>query len=112
LCRAMHFVICRECVQYIRENRAVVECPFCRTDATQRAYQEEMTEMLLPPLAQQTLSCLEVRPEMQMEGFSRIARETRVALRKCSISYEFFLFLVSRTRVEIDGTVSLFGHRD
>ncbi|OIR55623.1 MAG: uncharacterized protein A8A55_3631, partial [Amphiamblys sp. WSBS2006] len=69
LCRAMHFVICRECVQDIkeRENRTAVECPFCREKTSKKEYQREILGMFFSLRTQQTLLSLEMRPGMEIE---------------------------------------------
>ncbi|OIR56020.1 MAG: uncharacterized protein A8A55_3234, partial [Amphiamblys sp. WSBS2006] len=110
LCRKMHFVVCKECVQDIeeRKNRAVVECPFCREKTSKKAYHAEIIEAVFSFQVQQTL-CLEIRPDMEIETVSELTRETRVVLSNIGISDKLFFFFMSRTTVEIIGGVSLFG---
>ncbi|OIR55883.1 MAG: uncharacterized protein A8A55_3371, partial [Amphiamblys sp. WSBS2006] len=107
----MHFVICRECVQDIkeRENRAVVECPFCREKTSKKEHQEEILEMFFSLRTQQTLLSLEMRLAMEIETVSELKQTTRVVLSNCSISDKLFLFLISRTKMDIRGWISLFG---
>ncbi|OIR56279.1 MAG: uncharacterized protein A8A55_2975 [Amphiamblys sp. WSBS2006] len=75
LCRKMHFVVCKECVQDIeeRKNRAVVECPFCREKTSKKAYHAEIIETMFSFQVQQAL-CLEIRPDMEIEIVSELTR--------------------------------------
>ncbi|OIR57383.1 MAG: uncharacterized protein A8A55_1857 [Amphiamblys sp. WSBS2006] len=113
LCRAMHFVICEGCVQDIKErkNRAVVECPFCREEASKKEYHAEIMEKLFSLRTQQTLLGLEVRPDMEVESVAELALNSKVIFRNISISDRLFLLLISRTRMDVRGGISLFEHR-
>ncbi|OIR56507.1 MAG: uncharacterized protein A8A55_2746, partial [Amphiamblys sp. WSBS2006] len=112
LCRAMHFVICRECVQDIKErkNRVVVECPFCREKTSKKEYHSEIMETVFSLRAQQTLLGLEVRPDMEIESVAELTLNSKVVLCNISISDRLFLLLISRTKMDIRGRISLFGH--
>ncbi|OIR57088.1 MAG: uncharacterized protein A8A55_2157 [Amphiamblys sp. WSBS2006] len=103
LCRAMHFVICKGCVQDIkeRENREVVECPFCREETNKKEYHSEIIETVFSLRTQQTLLGLEVRPDMEVKSVAELALNSKVVLRNISIS----------DKMDVRGGISLFEHR-
>ncbi|OIR58520.1 MAG: uncharacterized protein A8A55_0697 [Amphiamblys sp. WSBS2006] len=114
LCRAMHFVICRECVQDIKERkpRVVVECPFCREKTNRKEYHSEIIEMFFSLRTQQTLLSLEMSPDMEIESVAELTLNSKVVLRNISISDSLFLLLMSRTKMDIRGGITLFEHRN
>ncbi|OIR55647.1 MAG: uncharacterized protein A8A55_3607, partial [Amphiamblys sp. WSBS2006] len=48
MCRQMHFVICRECMEYLkkRTDKREVACPYCKENKSDKAYQEEILGVL------------------------------------------------------------------
>ncbi|OIR57755.1 MAG: uncharacterized protein A8A55_1477 [Amphiamblys sp. WSBS2006] len=114
MCREMHFVLCRECVEYLRgrtDKREVV-CPYCREKKSDKAYQEEILGILFSLMSQQTLLSLELRPDMEVETVTRLTQETKVVLSNIAISDALFFKLLSKTVVEVRNKISLVGHDD
>ncbi|OIR55587.1 MAG: uncharacterized protein A8A55_3667, partial [Amphiamblys sp. WSBS2006] len=48
LCREMHFVLCRGCMEYLKErkDKREVVCPYCREKKSDKAYQKEILGIL------------------------------------------------------------------
>ncbi|OIR57583.1 MAG: uncharacterized protein A8A55_1646 [Amphiamblys sp. WSBS2006] len=112
LCRQMHFVLCRECIEYLkkRTNKKEVVCPYCKEKKSDKVYQEEIIGILFSLIPHQTLLFLELRPDMEAETVTRLPRETRVILSNVYVSDALFFQLLGRTAVEITNRVFLFRH--
>ncbi|OIR56829.1 MAG: uncharacterized protein A8A55_2420 [Amphiamblys sp. WSBS2006] len=112
LCRQMHFVLCRECMEYLkgRTDKREVFCPYCKEKKNDKAYQEEIRAVLFSLMPRQTLPRLELRPDTEVKTVTRLAQETRVVLSNITVSDTLFFCLMSRTAVEIKNAISLFDH--
>ncbi|OIR56003.1 MAG: uncharacterized protein A8A55_3251, partial [Amphiamblys sp. WSBS2006] len=113
LCRQMHFVLCRECIEYLkkRTNKKEVFCPYCKEKKSDKAYQEEILGAVLSLMSQHTTS-LELRTDTEVETVTRLTRETNVILSNTTISDALFFRLMARAVVEIRNRISLVGHDD
>ncbi|OIR56879.1 MAG: uncharacterized protein A8A55_2367, partial [Amphiamblys sp. WSBS2006] len=63
-------------------------------------------------MSPQTLPSLELRPDMEVETAAEITRQTKVVLDNITVTDALFLWLMSKTAVEVRNTVSLVGHGD
>ncbi|OIR57756.1 MAG: uncharacterized protein A8A55_1474 [Amphiamblys sp. WSBS2006] len=110
LCREMHFVLCRECVEDLKKgtDKREVACLYCKEKKSDKAYQEEILGAVLSLMSQHTTS-LELRTDTEVETVTRLTRETKVILSNTTISDALFFRLMARTVVEIRSRVSLFG---
>ncbi|OIR56434.1 MAG: uncharacterized protein A8A55_2819 [Amphiamblys sp. WSBS2006] len=122
LCRDVHYVICKECME--NDGREVF-CPFCKEkESDNKAFREELIEKMKEELMKfiekmsfslmphQTLSSIELRPEMEVETAVRLTRETKVVLDNVAVSYALFFRLIDMTSVTIRNKISLFGNRN
>ncbi|OIR55864.1 MAG: uncharacterized protein A8A55_3391 [Amphiamblys sp. WSBS2006] len=114
LCRQLHFVLCRACIEYLEKltDRREVLCPYCKEKKSDKAYQEEIISVLVSLMSRQTLLFLELRPDTEVETVTRLTRETKVVLSNVAVSDVLFLGLISKTTVEIRDRISLIGHDD
>ncbi|OIR57589.1 MAG: uncharacterized protein A8A55_1645 [Amphiamblys sp. WSBS2006] len=112
LCRQMHFVLCRACVEYLkgRTDKSEVACPYCKEKRGDKAYQEEILGALFSLMSRQTLNRLELRPDTEVKTVTELTRETKVVLSNIAISDCLFFSLLSRTTTEITNSISIFGH--
>ncbi|OIR57753.1 MAG: uncharacterized protein A8A55_1473 [Amphiamblys sp. WSBS2006] len=111
LCRQMHFVLCRECIDYLkkRTDRREVVCPYCKERESDKAYQEEILDAVLSLMPHQTLKRLELRPNIEVKTATKLTRETKVVLSNVAVSDSLFFRLMARTTVKIKKRISLFG---
>ncbi|OIR56824.1 MAG: uncharacterized protein A8A55_2427 [Amphiamblys sp. WSBS2006] len=111
-CRLMHSVVCKECIQHLRErtNKRRIFCPYCKREQGGNVYQEEILAAALSLIPHQTLRSLELRPDMEVETVTRLTRETQIVLSDIAISNVLFFKLLSRTAVEIKNIISLVGN--
>ncbi|OIR57013.1 MAG: uncharacterized protein A8A55_2233 [Amphiamblys sp. WSBS2006] len=112
LCRQMHFVLCKECVEYLkgRTDKREIFCPYCKEKRGDKAYQEEILGILFSFMPHQTLQYLELRPDTEVKAATRLTRETKVVLSNIAVSYALFFGLMSKTTVTIRNRISLFDH--
>ncbi|OIR56442.1 MAG: uncharacterized protein A8A55_2810 [Amphiamblys sp. WSBS2006] len=111
LCRQMHFVICKECIEYLdkRKYKREVFCPFCKDKKRDnKAYQEEILDAVLSLMTQQTFHSLEIRPDMEVKIIKRLPRENKVFLSSVCVSDSLFFKLLSITAVEITNSISIY----
>ncbi|OIR56761.1 MAG: uncharacterized protein A8A55_2488 [Amphiamblys sp. WSBS2006] len=109
LCREIHFVLCRECVKYLkkRTDSREVACPYCRGKQDDKAFQEEIIGVLFSLIPHQTLTSLELRPDMEVETVTKLTRETKVVLSNITVTAPLFFRLLEKTNVEIRNMISL-----
>ncbi|OIR56524.1 MAG: uncharacterized protein A8A55_2729 [Amphiamblys sp. WSBS2006] len=123
LCRQMHFVICKECVEDLQErtdeedeadetDKREVVCPYCKEKKGDKAYQEEILDALFSLMSRQTLLFLELRPDTEVETVTRLTRETKVVLSNITVTDVLFFKLLSRAVVEIKNRIYLIGHNN
>ncbi|OIR57016.1 MAG: uncharacterized protein A8A55_2234 [Amphiamblys sp. WSBS2006] len=112
LCRQLHFVLCRACVEYLkkRTNRREVTCPYCKEKKSDKAYQEEIFGILFSLMPHKTLTSLKIRPDMKVKTVTKLTRETKVILSNIAVTDTFFFRLMSKTAVTIRNKISLVGH--
>ncbi|OIR56132.1 MAG: uncharacterized protein A8A55_3122, partial [Amphiamblys sp. WSBS2006] len=112
LCREMHFVICRGCMEYLkkRKDKREVVCPYCREKKSDKAYQEEILGILFSRILHKTLHNIELRPDTEVKTVTKLTRETKVVLSNIAITASLFFKLLSKTAVETTNGVSLVGH--
>ncbi|OIR56501.1 MAG: uncharacterized protein A8A55_2752 [Amphiamblys sp. WSBS2006] len=112
LCRKMHFVFCRACVEYLRKrtDRREVVCPYCKEKKSDKAYQEETRAVLFSLMSQQTLLSLELRPDTEVETVAEITRDTKIVLSNIAVTDALFFKLLSKTTVDIKNKISIVGH--
>ncbi|OIR55905.1 MAG: uncharacterized protein A8A55_3349, partial [Amphiamblys sp. WSBS2006] len=103
LCRQMHFVLCKACIEYLkkRTDKREVACPYCKEKKSDKAYQEEIRAVLFSTMSQQTLSSLELRPDIEVETVMRLTLESKVVLSNVAVSDSLFFKLMGRTSVTI-----------
>ncbi|OIR56269.1 MAG: uncharacterized protein A8A55_2985, partial [Amphiamblys sp. WSBS2006] len=110
LCRDVHYVICKECMERLQEKETAVECLFCKKKKSDnKAFQEEILGGFLSLMPHQTLHSLELRPDMEVENAMRLPRETKVILNSVSLSGALFFKLMTSTAVEIKNKITIFG---
>ncbi|OIR57222.1 MAG: uncharacterized protein A8A55_2021, partial [Amphiamblys sp. WSBS2006] len=114
LCRQMHFVLCRECIEYLkkRTNKREVACPYCKENKSDKAYQEEILGVLFSLMPHKTLHSIELKPDMEVKTATKLTRETKVVLSQITITAPLFFRLMARTAVRIKKRISLFGYDD
>ncbi|OIR55624.1 MAG: uncharacterized protein A8A55_3630, partial [Amphiamblys sp. WSBS2006] len=69
LCRQIHFVLCRACMEYLkkRTDKREVSCPCYKEKKSDKAYQEEILTALFSLMSRQTLLFLELRPDTEVK---------------------------------------------
>ncbi|OIR56884.1 MAG: uncharacterized protein A8A55_2363 [Amphiamblys sp. WSBS2006] len=114
LCRQMHFVLCRVCVEYLEKgtNKREVFCPFCKDKKRDRIYQKEIRAVLFSLMSRKTFLYLNMKPDMEVETVTRLTRETKVVLSNIAISDVLFFRLLSKTAVEIKNRIYLVCHEN
>ncbi|OIR58932.1 MAG: uncharacterized protein A8A55_0277 [Amphiamblys sp. WSBS2006] len=82
LCRQMHFVLCRKCMEYLKErtDKREVVCPYCKEKKSDKAYQEEILAVVLSLMPHQTLHSLEIGPDMEVKTVETCARNQSCSL--------------------------------
>ncbi|OIR56017.1 MAG: uncharacterized protein A8A55_3232 [Amphiamblys sp. WSBS2006] len=114
MCREMHFVLCRECLEYLkrRTDKREVVCPYCKEKKSDKAYQKEILGVLFSLMSHKTLHSLELRPDTEVKTVTRLARETKVVLSNITIAASLFFELLAKTAVEVQNRVSLAENDD
>ncbi|OIR56450.1 MAG: uncharacterized protein A8A55_2802 [Amphiamblys sp. WSBS2006] len=114
MCREMHFVLCRECLKYLkgRTDKKEVVCPYCKKKKSDKAYQKEILGVLFSFMPHQTLRSPELRPDTKVKTVTKLTRETKVVLSNITIASSLFFELLAKAAVEVRNRVSLVENDD
>ncbi|OIR57976.1 MAG: uncharacterized protein A8A55_1240 [Amphiamblys sp. WSBS2006] len=109
LCRQMHFVLCRECIEYLKKRTGKIEvvCPYCSENKGDEMCQEEILGAVVSLMSRKTFLYLDMKPELEVEAVMRLTRETKVVLSNVWVYDALFFRLMSRTTVVVRDKITI-----